>query len=118
MRLIAGFTIIILAIAGCSGGNELPADVIAMKPMQRIVWDMIQADEAATQQSFGDSTLNLKQASFRMYDQVFAIHKVSREQFFKSYRYYQGRPDLYRRLMTGVKVVAETERKAALKANK
>lgn len=118
MRLIASILIIIVTVAGCSGGNEIPADVIAIKPMQRLVWDMIQADEAATQQSFTDSTLNLKQASFRMYDQVFAIHNVSREQFYKSYRFYQGRPDLYRRLMTGVKEVAEKERKAALKEKK
>jgi hypothetical protein len=111
MRILAGLTFLLFIIS-CSDKDEMPKEIIRMKPMQQIVWDMLQADEVAFQRKITDSTLNLKTASFHLYDTVFAIHKVSRESFYKSYEYYQRRPSLYKKLMTGVKNIGDAQRKA------
>lgn len=80
--------------------------------MQQIMWDMLQADELAFQRKATDSSLNLKAISFSLYDTVFAIHKTTREAFYKSYEYYQRRPALYKTLMNGVRNIADAARKA------
>lgn len=110
MRLLPGF-IFLLVFISCSRKDEVPQDIIQVKPMQKIVWDILQADEIAYQRKITDSTLDLKSTSFHLYDTVFALHKVSREAFYKSYEYYQRRPRLYKTLMTGVKNIGDAERK-------
>jgi hypothetical protein len=111
MRLNAGLAFILLLIS-CSGKQEVPGDIIQMKPMRQIVWDMLQADELSFQRKISDSTLDLKTASFHLYDTVFAIHSISREQFYKSYEFYQRNPALYKSLMTGVRNMGDAARKA------
>ena len=113
MRLVAGL-LLAFALLACSYKEQMPGDIIEMKPMQRIVWDILLADELAFQRKISDSTIDLKKASFRLYDTVFAIHKVSRESFYKSYEYYQRHPQLYNVLMTGVRNLGDTARKAQL----
>lgn len=103
---------ILLLFSSCSRKDAVPKYLIPQKEMQLVVWDMLQADELAMQNKLADSSLVLKNESFRLYDKVFAIHKISRDQFFKSYRYYQQHPGLYKTLMEGVKIVADEQRKA------
>jgi hypothetical protein len=110
MRLAAAVLMIIFLFS-CAEKKEMPAGVIAMKPMQQIVWDMLLADEVAFQRKISDSAINLKTASFHLYDTVFAIHKISRESFYKSYEYYQRNPHLYNSLMTGVRKIGDAARK-------
>ena len=112
MKIVASL-VVMLVLVSCAGKKDFPDDVISVKPMQKIVWDLLQADEIAFQRKTADSTVNLKETSFRLYDTVFAIHKVSREAFYKSYEYYQRHPQLYTSMMTGVKNIGEAERKVS-----
>jgi hypothetical protein len=113
MRCLACLLIpAILLFFSCSRKDAVPQNLIQQKEMQLVVWDILQADELAMQNKLADSSLVLKNESFRLYDQVFALHKVSRDQFFKTYRYYQEHPGLYKTLMNGVKIVADKQRKA------
>ena len=102
----------------CSNKESLPKDIIQPQAMQKIVWDMLQADEVALQNKLKDTTLTLKAESFKLYDQVFAIHKTSRDQFYQSYKHYQRNPNLYKALMEGIKSIAEKERKNILNPEK
>jgi hypothetical protein len=91
----------------------MPREVIPPAQMQKVVWELMQADELAMQNKTGDSSVDLKQESFRLYDQVFALNNISREKFNKSYRYYQEHPTLYNQMMDAIKAVADKERKTA-----
>lgn len=117
MRYFLFFSCAIFFIA-CSNKEPVPKDVIKQKSMQRIVWDILQADEVAFQNKLKDTTIILKTESFKLYDQVFAIHKISRDQFYKSYTYYQRHPDLYKSLMEGVKSIAGKEREKIITPQK
>jgi hypothetical protein len=100
-------------VFSCADRKDSPAQLIQLRDMQNIVWEIMEADELALQHKLNDSSINLKNESFRLYDQVFSIHKTSRAAYYNSYRYYQQRPLLYSELMDGVKRIAEKEKKAA-----
>lgn len=117
MRYSLFFICLVLFVA-CSNKNSIPKDIIEPKSMQTIVWDMLQADEVAFQNKLKDTTILLKAESFRLYDQVFAIHRTSRDQFYKSYIYYQRHPHLYKTLMEGVKSIAGKEREKVITPEK
>lgn len=56
--------------------------------------DLIKADEIVNQQTYGDSAVGIKNKREILYQKVFQIHKVSKEQFKKSFTFYQNHPDL------------------------
>ncbi|MCE3282121.1 MAG: hypothetical protein K0Q66_858 [Chitinophagaceae bacterium] len=111
MRWLIIFLISSSVFLACSG--KIPGDVIEPEKMKKIVWELMQADELAMQNKTGDSSLNLKNESFRLYDQVFALNKISRDKFQKSYRYYQEHPALYNQMMDAVKDASDKDRKTA-----
>ena len=110
MKQFLFFIILGCLLSACSEQNDIPGDVIQPKQMEKIVWDMLLADETALQNKLKDTALNMKAESFRLYDHVFAIHNISREHFYKSYEYYQKHPLLYQSLIKSVKSIAEKER--------
>jgi hypothetical protein len=104
------FTVLLIS---CSASDDLPKDFIQPKEMQQVVWEVLQSDELVLQNRLADSSLNIKNESFRLYDQVFAVHHISRRQFYANYRYYQQHPLKYKELMEGVKKIADKERKSS-----
>ncbi len=60
--------------------------------MKAVMWDVIQADEFANLSIAKDSTKNLKQETLKLYSKVFAMHKISNEEFERSYYYYRQHP--------------------------
>jgi hypothetical protein len=91
---IGSFTCISLA---CSGKNNLPSGVLGHEEMQDVVWDMIQADQYYREYTEKDSlTKNVKQERYKLYEEVFKIHKISRATFDKSFAFYTTHPQLMR----------------------
>jgi hypothetical protein len=45
-----------------------------------------------------------------MFQQVFAIHGITKDEFYKSYRYYEGHPDKNKILMDSVSAYATRQR--------
>jgi len=58
------------------------------------MWDMIRADQYATDYLLRDSTKKRKEESVKLYDEIFRIHKITADEFKKSLAYYSARPDL------------------------
>ena len=48
------------------------------------MWDMACADEWYVEKYSKDSTLKKNKENIRLYEQVFATHKISKEQFYSS----------------------------------
>jgi hypothetical protein len=98
MRIIAGFLCILL-IAGCSEKDSIPSGVIGKEEMGEILWDMMQADQYAAGYVVKDSaSVNVKTETLKLYEEVFRLHKVSRDEFRKSFQFYQDHPDITRTL--------------------
>lgn len=58
------------------------------------MWDIIRADEFVTTYIMRDTSLNKENENFKLYNQVFSIHKITENEFKKSLSYYESRPDL------------------------
>ena len=56
--------------------------------------DMIRADELLIRQGYSDSTFKTLKGRISLYQSVFSKHKLTKEQFQKSFSFYQNRPDL------------------------
>jgi len=98
MRMIAGLLAVVI-LAGCSGKDKVPSGIIPKEKMGTILWDMIQVDQYSAIYLLKDSArINIKMEDLRLYQQVFQLHGVSREDFRKSFQYYEDRPDLIRTL--------------------
>jgi hypothetical protein len=71
--------------------------------MQAIVWDMMRADQYLGDFVFPkDTSINKDSQSIRMYQQILAIHKLSKEEFNRSWNYYKAHPALMQQIMDTV----------------
>jgi len=96
MRIVAGLLAMLL-VAGCSDKDNVPSGIIPREKMEKILWDMVQADQYSSLYLVKDSArINVKTETQKLYEEVFRLHKISREEFRKSFQYYQEHPDLTR----------------------
>lgn len=95
-RIIACLLVgVMLAVSSCSDKNSVPTGVLPHEKMEAVMWDVIQSEQYSASYLAKDSAhLDLKLENLRLYDEVFRLHQVSREEFRKSYLYYMGRADL------------------------
>jgi len=89
--------IFFLFFTACIGKNNPPSDIIQKDSMKSVMWDMIQADQYAKQFLAKDSSkINVKEETIKLYQQVFQIHHITKNEFEKSYQYYLAHQDLYK----------------------
>jgi Domain of unknown function (DUF4296) len=92
---------LLLGLISCTARHSLPSDIIPIDSMENVMRDVVQADQFAQVYLLKDSLLkdslkkrNVKVETLQLYDEVFRIHRVSRESFKKSMEFYAARPDL------------------------
>ena len=94
--------IILLALVGslaaCSK-SKLPKDVLEPEKMQAVYWDYLRADIFANEHVRLDSSKNLALENAKLQLQVFQLHKISKEQFYKSYEYYLNHRELMKDML-------------------
>ena len=87
--------------------NSAPSGIIKPNKMQEILWDIYRADAFSRQLVSVDSTRSRVDENARLTDTVFLIHKITRQQFEKSYSYYTEHPDLLRTMLDSINVQKE-----------
>ncbi|NII27112.1 DUF4296 domain-containing protein [Pseudoflavitalea sp. X16] len=107
---IAGCLLIVL-LAACTNKNKVPSDVLPREKMEKVMWDMIQADRFSSQFLEKDSAkLNVKTETFKLYEKVFLLHKITRDEFVHSFKFYLSRPDINRELFDSLSAHANNRR--------
>ena len=97
MMMRAGTLITILTVlfTSCIDKTKVPSGVLPHEKMEAVMWDVIQSEQYSNSYLTKDSAkLDLKLENLKLYDAVFRLHHVSREEFTKSYQYYMSRADL------------------------
>ncbi|MBC7948723.1 MAG: DUF4296 domain-containing protein [Chitinophagaceae bacterium] len=92
MRIVASCLLLALLIASCSDKEKVPNGVMARAKMQEVLWDMISAGEFLNGYVMTKDSIDKLAESSKVYAQVFQVHRVTREEFDKSYRYYREHP--------------------------
>ena len=88
-----------LLVIACGNKDRIPSGIIPKDSMQHILWEMIEADQYAKEMLKRDSAKsNHRGDNRKLYQEVFDIHHISREQFRESYQFYVGRPDLIKEI--------------------
>jgi len=71
--------------------------------MEAVLWDMMRADQFLADYVLNrDTSKNNKTETLKLYQQVFAIHKIDKETFQQSFTYYQAHPDLLKSIMDSI----------------
>ena len=88
-----------LVLCACSGTPSVPRGVMPPQKMEAVLYDVIRADETVDFLQISDSTYRIFSRRVALYDTVFQLHAIRKEDFQKSLRYYQGRPDLLKGIL-------------------
>ena len=86
---ILGFVMVLFS---CKQDKD--SGILSTEKMEAILWDMMRADEMVNYQFSIDTSLNRNKKASELYNQIFSIHKISKQEFDRNFKYYQSRPDL------------------------
>ena len=106
---ISSLIIVVAFFFSCSDSNN-PTDILPADKMRLVVFDMLRADEYLNNFILKDTLLNREKEAIKLYEQVFLIHKTNAADFYKSYRYYQARPDINKVLIDSLDALAVRKR--------
>jgi hypothetical protein len=81
------------------------------RTMQRVVWQLMQADEYYTRVSLVDSTWKADKKNIEFYQQIFDLNKVDRVEFYNTIDYLQRHPIEFKELMDSVNELSKREKK-------
>jgi hypothetical protein len=87
------FLLLIIGFAVACNKSDKPKDIIPREKMERVVWDMVQADEFIQNYVAKDSNkLDVNAERYKLYEKVLGVHNITKDQFKKSYEYYSTHP--------------------------
>lgn len=98
---LSAIIFVCLGLMGCQSGGDKKI-ILPLDTMKVVMWDMLKADEWYIRSTVKDSTLKTKHENIRLYEQVFAIHAITRKQFYTSYKYYESHPQEFKVLIDSI----------------
>ncbi len=115
-KLAWGCGLFLLLLTGCTNTQRVPSDIYPKEKMEAILWDMLLADRYSAQYLLKDSArINVRDTTFKLYDQVFQVHHTTKEEFLKSYKFYLSRPDITKVMLDSLAARSNRSRDALLK---
>ena len=100
---------------GCTNSNGGKfSGLLSKSEMQAVLWDVIGADVFTDQFVKKDSSKNASLENMKLQNKIFAIHKVSKENFYKSYDYYMLHPEDMKIILDSMTASAERDRSKML----
>jgi hypothetical protein len=95
----------------------MPTDIIGIEKMKFIVWDMERAGILAEEEHRKDKdSITLTHAKMELYQQVFNLYHITKDEFYQSFRYYEEHPDKHKILLDSLSAYAGRERQNLYKS--
>lgn len=88
MKLI--IPLVIIFLSGCKSDN-IPGNILPKEKMEKVLWEMLQAEEWAYHAHPADSIAR-KQAALENYAKVYQLNEIDSATFSRSYNYYCEHP--------------------------
>lgn len=101
--------ILMVSLAGCSNNSDSKG-ILPKEKMQVVMWDIIEADVFTELFIKKDTLKNAMVENVQLQNKIFALHKVSRADYYKSYDYYIAHTDLMRVVLDSITARAERSR--------
>ena len=103
------FAFTMSACIACSSGNKkIPKDVLPVDKMKLIIWDLTQAGSYANYLKQKDTSIKRLNTAYMA--EVLKMYHISKDDFFKSFDYYQSDPSLNKVLFDSVSAYAQRQR--------
>lgn len=103
-------TILLFCILGCSNNRRKFSGILPKEKMQAVLWDIIGADVFTEQFIKKDSLKTPSIENMQLQNKIFAIHKITKVDFYKSYDYYTAHADQMRIILDSITAKAERDR--------
>jgi hypothetical protein len=117
MRMIGLILVcFIIGLSSCNHKNTLPDGILKKDQMQAVLWDIFKAEVFTSQFIKKDTLKNPIIENAKLQNQIFAIHHISREDFYKSYNYYKEHTDLLQAVLDSMSNKSTSIRNRLLKA--
>ncbi len=87
---------------GCRDKESVPSDILKPAKMQKVMWDMFEAQALAQQRSSKDSSTTVVIETRKLSDDVFKIHGITEMKFTESYQWYLKHPSLLNQLLDSI----------------
>jgi hypothetical protein len=90
--------IALILFFSCTQKTKIPEDILPPDKMEKLLMDMLRAEEFLNQRQPDSATLD----SFnriKLYQSVLALHKMTKENFKKSFTFYEAHPDLLKTVL-------------------
>lgn len=103
MRIALLSVFLLLMLAACRNKNRIPSGILPPRQMEAVMWDMMRADQFLADYVFSkDTSKKPDQESIRLYTQIFRTHKISKETFEESFKFYQHHPALMNPILDSI----------------
>jgi hypothetical protein len=115
MRLVKRYAVFVLALFyACSSDDGVPKNVMVPEKMKQVLFDVIRVQEYASLKYGHDSAVIDANMPVLM-QQVFTIHKITKDDFFTSFDYYQNHPDKNQTLFDSLSTYTDQQRQELFK---
>ena len=102
--LLAGLAL----VGSCTNKDKMPEGILKPEKMQAVLWDVIKADVFTTDYIKKDTAKNAAAENLKLQQQIFAIHKITKADFYNSYDYYKTNTVVFRKIVDSM--IAQAER--------
>lgn len=75
--------------------------------MQTVLWDIIKADAFTAEIIMKNPAKNGTAENLKLQQEIFTIHKITKDNFYKSYEYYKENPGKLKVIMDSMIIQAE-----------
>jgi hypothetical protein len=100
MRIIVSILFVFILLAACKNKDGVPGNVLPRLKMQSVLWDMMRADQFLSNYLLNkDTSLNKKSETIKLYEQIFHIHHITKEEFKTSLSFYRSHPLILKEIM-------------------
>ena len=97
---------VLVIINSCGNNGKTPSGILKPEKMQAVLWDVIKAEAFTNDFIKKDSSKNAAAENLKLQQQIFAIHQVSKNDFYKSYDYYKTNTPVFRVMLDSMIVQA------------
>mgnify|MGYP003477589612 FL=1 len=105
----------LVMLPACKNKDTIPEGILKPEKMQVVLWDVIRADAFTADFIKKDSAKNAAAENLKLQQQIFAIHKITKADFYNSYDYYKSNTPLIKNILDSL--IKKAERSKYVKGN-
>ena len=93
--------IVLLFFYSCAKKTGVPKNILPPDKMEKVLMDLLKADDLISRKS-ADSMFNDSFSKEVIYTAIFTQHKINKEEFKKSFSYYESHPEILKIVLDSI----------------